>query len=122
MNTAQQLSFLTAAECLSFTAAAEKLYISQPVLSRNISSLERELGVLLFVRRNNVLSLTPGGEIIYQWMKEHSLSINDAISKAKRANKAPKGELRIGFVQSELPSFKESNAILRFTREYPDVK
>ena len=47
MNTAQVKCFLMAAECLNFTAAAEKLYISQPVLSRNIAALEDELGVLL---------------------------------------------------------------------------
>lgn len=121
MNTAQQNSFMMAAECLNFTVAAEKLYISQPVLSRNIAALEAELEVMLFVRRNNVLSLTPGGEIIYKWMKESRNSLTDAILAARQANREPQGELRIGFVTTEMPSDKETNAILAFQKRYPDT-
>lgn len=122
MNTAQQNSFMMAAECLSFTAAAEKLYISQPVLSRNIAALEAELEVLLFIRRNNVLSLTPGGEIIYKWMKESRNSLTDAIQEARRANREPQGELRIGFVTTEMPLERETNAIVTFQKRYPDTR
>lgn len=121
MNTAQQNSFIMAAECLNFTAAAEKLYISQPVLSRNIAALEAELEVMLFVRRNNVLSLTPGGEIIYKWMKESRNSLTDAIMEARQANREPQGELRVGFVTTEMPTEKETNAILAFQKRYPDT-
>ena len=42
---------LAVAECKSISKAAELLYISQPSLSRFISSLEQELGILLFERR-----------------------------------------------------------------------
>ncbi len=83
MNTTQQKCFIEAAELLNFTAAAERLYISQPALSRNISALEEELGVMLFLRRNNVLSLTPGGEILYRWMKENAESLERARLEAK---------------------------------------
>ena len=122
MNSSQQKSFLMAAECLNFTAAAEKLYISQPVLSRNIAALEAELEVLLFVRSNNVLKLTPGGEIMYQWMKESQISLNDAIQQARTANMQPPGELRIGFVTSETSQEQEARSILEFQRRYPEIE
>lgn len=122
MNTSQQKSFIAAAECLNFTMAAEKLYISQPVLSRNIAALEAELGVLLFVRSSNTVRLTPGGEIMYQWMKEHQFSLSDAVMQAKQANQEPQGELRIGFVNTEVVQERESNAILAFKKRYPEVK
>lgn len=56
--TLQQLKYLvTVAECGSITAAAEKLYISQPSLSTSIHSLEKEMGVqLLFVPRKGLRS------------------------------------------------------------------
>ena len=43
MTTDQMKYFLTVARCLSFTEAAEQLFLSQPALSRQISALEREL-------------------------------------------------------------------------------
>lgn len=122
MNTSQQKSFLMAAECLNFTQAAEKLYISQPVLSRNIAALEEEFGMLLFVRSNNTLQLTPAGEVMYQWMKEHQQSLNDALARAREASGAPSGTLRIGFVSSEQPPRRDAQAILLFQQKYPDIE
>lgn len=53
--------FLTAAEEMNFTTAAQKLYITQQTLSSHIKRLESEYGVALFNRRPH-LSLTPEGE------------------------------------------------------------
>lgn len=122
MNTSQKKSFLMAAECLNFTMAAEKLYISQPVLSRNIAALEEEFGTLLFVRSNNTLQLTPAGEIMYQWMKEHQQSMNDALLRARETVGATLGALRIGFVTSEQTPRREAQAILAFQQEYPNIE
>ena len=50
MTMTQIRCFLEVAECLSFSAAAEKLYVSQPSVSRHILHLEQELGFALFRR------------------------------------------------------------------------
>lgn len=121
MNSTQQQCFLKAAELLNFTAAAEALFISQPALSRNIAALEEELELLLFVRRNNILALTPGGEIIYRWMKDSENKLQTAIREAKKANAAPQGTLRLGFVKTELASQRDTRAIAAFRKAYPDV-
>lgn len=54
-------AFLAAAECLNFTEAARRLYITQPTLSKHISLIESDLGFKLFVRSNRSVSLTPEG-------------------------------------------------------------
>ena len=122
MTTTQQQCFMKAAELLNFTAAAEALFISQPALSRNIAALEEEFELLLFIRRNNVLALTPGGEILYRWMQESERTLSLAVREAKKANSAPQGELRLGFVKTELASQRDTKAIAAFRKAYPNVR
>lgn len=64
MNFTQINYFLTVAKCLSFTKAANLLYVSQPALSRQIIMMEDELGVKLFDRNNRSLQLTPSGRVM----------------------------------------------------------
>lgn len=64
---------LAVAECKSISKAAELLYISQPSLSRFISSLEQELGILLFERKSNGISLTEAGEIYVEYGKRNQM-------------------------------------------------
>jgi DNA-binding transcriptional LysR family regulator len=56
--------FIAVAEDLSFTRAAQRLHITQPVLSRQIRALEAHLRVQLFVRDSTGTSLTPAGQLL----------------------------------------------------------
>src|SRR5512144_352531 len=53
--------FEAAGRLLSFTRAAEELFVTQSALSRQVAALESALGVPLFVRRHRALALTPPG-------------------------------------------------------------
>ena len=62
---AQQLSaFLVVAEQGSFSRAANELAITQPAISKRISSLEADLGCKLFDRLGRKVSLTEAGELL----------------------------------------------------------
>lgn len=61
MNTQQLESFIQVAENLNFARAAEVLNITQSAVSRQINSLETELGTKLFNRSTRSVSLTPAG-------------------------------------------------------------
>jgi len=58
------LIFVTAARRLNFSRAAEELYLSQPAISQQISSLEHSLGIQLFERQAKQVRLTKAGEIV----------------------------------------------------------
>lgn len=63
--------FLALADCLSYTAAAARLFITQPALSGTIASLERELGCKLFHRSTRSVELTAEGKELYFLSKEY---------------------------------------------------
>lgn len=64
MNLEQLRSFVEVARLGHFTRASESLHLAQPSLSRQISTLERELGAELFHRARGNISLTPAGETL----------------------------------------------------------
>ncbi|WP_346921241.1 LysR family transcriptional regulator [Glutamicibacter creatinolyticus] len=64
MNLDQLKSFLTVADLGHFTRAAEQLHLAQPSLSRQIATLESELGSQLFHRARGNITLTPAGEAL----------------------------------------------------------
>ena len=62
--------FLEVANSNSFLEASNKLYVSQPAISKSMSKLEKDLNVTLFYRANKGISLTPSGEILYNYLKK----------------------------------------------------
>ncbi len=113
MNATQIQCFMAAAKHMNFTRASEELFITQPALSRNISGLEEELELLLFVRHNNVLNITPGGQILYNWLRQTSKGFDEVLDSARRANARRSQALRIGFVRSEAPTPAVAKALER---------
>lgn len=69
MTIAQIKYFLAIIKYGGFSAAAEEMYISQSSLSKQIKSLECELGTDLFVRAKHKITLTPGGELFLKHAK-----------------------------------------------------
>lgn len=65
MNLDNVRCFLSLAECLNFTRAAEKEHMTQTSMSRKISGLEEEMGVRLFYRDNHQVILTDAGSEFY---------------------------------------------------------
>ena len=68
MNLDNVKCFISLAECLNFTKAAEKEHMTQTSMSRKISGLEEELGVRLFYRDNHQVILTDAGSEFWMFM------------------------------------------------------
>ncbi len=70
MDHARLKYFVSAAQCLNFTEVAKNNFISQPSVSHQISLLESELGVSLFIREGKRLRLTNEGEYCIRLVSE----------------------------------------------------
>ena len=82
----QQLTIcITVADLGSFTDAANALYISQPTISKQISNLERILGIVLFIRgKNTAVRLTPAGKLLVDKWRDFFADFNETILLAAR--------------------------------------
>ncbi len=94
--------FLTVAEELHFHKAAEKLFITQPALSRQILQLEKYLNTELLIRDKRNVSLTKAGEYFYEEAKFILNHIDFVTKNVQHLNRGDIGELRIGFVGSAM--------------------
>lgn len=112
--------FLAVAEELHFRKAAEKLFISQPGLSRQIKILEAELGVVLFERHNRKVVLTEVGAYLKDELSAQLQTLSHTIANAKLIQEGKKGALKIGYVGSAMQEVIP-NLLLKFENNNPDI-
>jgi DNA-binding transcriptional LysR family regulator len=85
-------AFCTVSQTCSISIAAEKLFISQPTVSLQIQSLERDFGADLFERKGPKIQLTPEGEVFYKLAQP----LLDQFSKLEESFKASIGKVEGG--------------------------
>ncbi|MES5816765.1 LysR family transcriptional regulator [Streptomyces sp. RG80] len=113
--------FLAVAEELHFTRAAERLYVSQPALSKQIRALERQLGVELFRRDRHGVALTGAGEALLPHARRVLADWAEGAAAVAAARSAQRGTLVVGMSTSPgrgglLPAIRS-----RFTAARPDA-
>ncbi|GAA1535361.1 LysR family transcriptional regulator [Kribbella lupini] len=102
--------FLAVADAASFTAAAERLYVSQPALSKQVRALEKSLGQTLLCRDNRGICLTPAGavflpharEVVDRWDKAWNALAQQANSVVVGLQTSP-GRNLLPRIRAELP-------------------
>jgi DNA-binding transcriptional LysR family regulator len=89
--------FVAVAEELHFGRAAVRLHMSQSPLSRSIRDLERELGLVLFVRTTRRVELTAAGSLLLERSRRALAEIDGAIADAQKSSLADGGALALGY-------------------------
>jgi len=115
------LYFKTVAEQLHFRNAAQKLFISQPPLSRQIKELEDELGVLLFTRKNRRVNLTDAGAYFKQEVDAIFARLEESKSIVRQIHKSESGELKIGYISSVYQSHL-ADVLIAMRDVFPHIK
>ncbi|NLK28027.1 MAG: LysR family transcriptional regulator [Clostridiales bacterium] len=113
--------FNCVAEKENISHAAKLLYISQPAVSKAISSLEENLNITLFIRSSRGVKLTEEGKILYEYTRNAFDTLQQAEDCIKRIHNLGIGQLRIG-ASSTLCKFLLLPYLKDFVKEYPHIK
>lgn len=120
MDLPQLKFFIKVVEEGSISAAARKLYMSQPPLGRQIKRLEEELGTSLFIRDTSKMTLTDAGYTLYQRAKSILNMTAIAEKEVRSIAEGSSGILRLGTTSSS-SNDQIQNCISEFHRQNPGV-
>jgi len=120
--TLQQLRyFLAVAEAKHFTRAAEQTRVAQPSLSKQIHSLETELGAPLFSRARGNITLTPAGEALVPIARRILADVDTARLEVGELVGLKRGRVRVGATPSLCVSVF-ADVLSRFHNAYPGIR
>ena len=112
--------FLVLAQELNFSRAAERLFITQPPLTRQIQQLEEHLGVQLFLRNNKSVTLTVAGKSFLEEAQKIMVLVHESENRTRLVNDGKVGLLNIGIFGSAI--FNDiPQLLLTFRTRYPEV-
>nr|WP_325185390.1 LysR family transcriptional regulator [uncultured Oscillibacter sp.] len=114
-------AFVCAADCGSFTKAAEKLFISPTAVMKQINALEEHLGLRLLERTPQGVRLTPSGEVIYKDAKFLFDYSRRSVDSARRCLEAGGRVFRVGTSLLN-PARPFMDLWYRVGRQFPDYK
>lgn len=98
--------FLVVAQEMSISKAAELLFVSQPAISKQISLLEKELGVRLFVRKSHGIEITEAGQTFERLFSEFQFRFKETLDAVRSGTNSLCGEYHLGCLEGwDLSSF-----------------
>lgn len=121
MDFREMLYITTVADCRSITAAARKLYISQPSLSHIVSKVEQDVGVKLFDRGTSPLTITYAGEKYVETARKILLMSDNLRKELIDAGLGEKGRIVFG-MPTERTGYMLPAVIPEFKKKYPGIE
>lgn len=112
--------FVEVVQLQSYTRAAEKLFVTQPTISKMLHNLEDELGFPLLVRHGRKLILTETGQAVYHHATNILSEFRQLQTELQDINQLTKGTLRLGI--PPMVGMLMAAPIREFRRQYPGVE
>jgi DNA-binding transcriptional LysR family regulator len=104
----------------SFTKAAETLYLSQPSLSKQIKTLEKNLDTSLINREINKISLTENGKVLLQYSERILALCEESCRSLTDLKNGQRGNLTVGASQT-IGTYLMPRVLALFTQNYPQI-
>ncbi|MDR2355676.1 MAG: LysR family transcriptional regulator [Clostridiales Family XIII bacterium] len=122
MNISLFKYFLVLADTLSYTKAANQLFKSESVLSRQISQLENNLGIKLFDRNKKRVSLTPAGKTFADGLRRLSKNYAALIEETEAVQSGYSGVIKLAALSGVILHHTMLELLKGFERDYPDIR
>lgn len=113
--------FIVLVDNKNFTKASEKLFITQSALSRHISCIEEELGVVLVERSTHTFSITEIGKEVYKYYKRIFEITNEMNIKIETFKNGLDGHLTIGMLYYSIEKYLKP-IVESFSKNFPNIK
>ena len=120
MNFKQLEYFAAVAEEGSISGASRALHVAQPPISRQLSLLEDELGVTLFLRTNKGVALTEAGRCLYQHSRQMFQSLRTMADSVREVDAGARGQLKLGVIYSDVQT--ATQLLKQYHAQYPQVE
>jgi DNA-binding transcriptional LysR family regulator len=114
-------AFIYAAESLSFSEAAKQLHLTQPTVSHHINTLEKTLGVELFIRSGHTLKLTEAGRLLLPFAHKLVHQAGEVQEMMASLQQKIVGHLRIA-CSTTAGKYILPQLAARFCRRFPGIK
>ena len=114
-------SFVLIARLGNFTKAADTLDVSRSHVSRQISSLEKHMGVTLLIRTTRTLRLTEAGKHFYYQCEQALHTIDQALLSAVDDVEKVQGEIKVNCVGGHIGEVVIAEVVNAFMQQYPEV-
>ena len=113
--------FLETAREENMTRAAERLYISQPTMSKQLKELEKELGVKLFKRSNYNIKLTEAGMLLRERAEDILSLVDKTLEEFKSLDSLNSGDIFVGAPESETME-QFAQVVSDLQKQYPGIR
>jgi len=121
MQIQQLRTFVMVVETGSFTRAATQLSLTQPAVTKQLSSLEQELDCKLLWRRARRVHMTPAGEVLYRYARRITALVDEASEAVVNLKRPGHGTVRLGTV-SMVGTTVLPRVLAQFGQQYPGVQ
>lgn len=120
MELRQLKYFVALADAGSMSRASTLLSVAQPAISRQLRSLEEEVGLSLFTRTGRGVELTDAGRVLLERAAPIIENVNDLVEEVRGLQGVVSGKVRVGLPPTE-SQFFAAPLVLRINKKYPNV-
>lgn len=121
MNDMQVECFLETVNTKSYTKAAEKLFLSQPTISRYVAGLEEDLGCKLLRRTTKKVELTEAGKKYYQLFSSWQMELGNVKNEIAGILELNAYKIKMGYLEGWIIPKSLSDFCAKLSKEHPEI-